>query len=197
MHVNLLPAAFRKQALLRRSLFCWIIRWSACLLVCATYLFWEYRQVARANAAREEIEAVCEPVRLALAETAAAESQLEALIAKQLDLRRFTPNNRPLAVLALLSRIEPGRGQLQIQRIDFEQTLDLPAAAGSPLPRKNEAKERGRLILNGIALNDVTVAAFIDALRAIKVIRRVELQSSTRWEAAGRNGRKFDVVCSF
>lgn len=198
MHVNLMPAPFRRQVLVRRSLTWWSVRWVACLLLCAVYLLGEYRQLAAKRIACDEVEARSQPIKRVVARSLELEGELKAVDDRRSELRRLTPNKKPLAVLAIVSQaLEPARGKLQIQRLDFLQSPGLPVAAGSPAPPVVAGREQGRLIVEGIAVDDSAIAGFVEALRGFKVVRRVELQSSTTAEAAGQSGRRFEIVCSF
>jgi hypothetical protein len=198
MHINLLPAAFRRRMLLRQSLRWWSLRWGACLVVGAAYLLVEWRQLALARAAREEVESRCAPIRRIVEQTTRVEAELNAVSGDHAELRRLQPNRRPLAVLALLSQATgPLQGRLRLERLDFHQAPDLPAESGGSTPAPAADSAKTRLILAGIAVDDAAVAAFIETLRGCKVVRNVELLSSTAWEPAGLSGRRFEIVCSF
>ena len=197
MHINLLPLACRRRMFARQCVNRWAWRGGACLLVCTAYLIAEYRQTVAAQLGRDKVETACQSVRAIVAESKKVEDQLNNVLAQHKALQLLKPNNKPLAVLALVAQTHQGlQGKLQIQRIDFQQTLDLPSTENHS-PSATVTRESGRLILEGIAIDNLAVAAFVEALRELQVIRRVELQSSTTWEGVGQAGRRFEVVCSF
>jgi Tfp pilus assembly protein PilN len=59
------------------------------------------------------------------------------------------------------------------------------------------AHEHGSITLAGTAADDAAIARFIDSLRQVRAIRRVELKASSQFVAAGKETRRYEIVCGF
>lgn len=207
MYVNLLPQAFQRKLLLRRRLMQWCLVWAICVLGAAAACGVRHRAVLAAHARLTEIETRCAPVRLVMAEAQQVEDRLAALEVRQAELKDFQPDHRALAVLAVISAAaRDTQAQLHLQQLQFHSpekfsaAVVVNAAASAPPTAATPATlniDRGQVTLQGMAADDAAIAAFIEALRRVPVIRHAELKSSSHSTVAGEDQRQFEVLCRF
>ena len=200
MYVNLLPSGFRRQLLVRQCLSLWIPVWLAASALGVLYLGVAFQTHRAAQASLAQREALCEPIRLVAAESQRLATELQVAQARKANLSLLSPPNRALPVVKIVSSaVQPLAGRLQLLRLSFHHSVEVSQKAGQPARSENTESglEKGQLTLEAVAVNDAVMASFIESLRRVKVMRQVELKSSTEWHSGGQDCRKFDVICHF
>ena len=200
MYVNLLPHAFRRELLVRQRLSLWTPIWATCLCGVFLYLAFAYIALLAAQQSLAKSESLCEPLRLIAMESTQVEDQLKVIQGRKAELQSLAPTNKAVPILIIVSDAARSlEGKVQLRRLTFHHSVDArptiePAASASA---EGLAMEKGQLTLEAVAANDAAIASFVESLRSAKVIRQVELKSSTEWNSLGRDCRKFDVLCQF
>ncbi len=201
-HLNLLPWRCRRTQIIWLRFRQWL--WPCCIAAAAIVVCLA-AQASRYAAARQRLEELDRehlPLESLDAQVAALQGRIQ-LQSREIDAVRQLEGSRPtLTLLGLVSQCARDcQGQLQVETLSFQAATQRakaaahwPQAANEPSkttskapgqPAKTAAKEPAEpegdstlVTIKGVALDNLSVARFIAALRQTKAFRRVDLKST-------------------
>jgi Tfp pilus assembly protein PilN len=201
-HLNLLPWRCRRTQILSLRLRQWL--WPCCTAAAAIAVCL-VAQASRYAAARQRVEELQRdylPLETLDSQIAALTGRIERQAREIAAVRQLEGARPALTLLGLVSQCaRECQGQLQVESLSFQaagpRTKGGPKpsqAAGEPLktaskapgpPAKTAAKETAEreaestlVTIKGVALENLSVARFIAALRQTKAFCRVDLKST-------------------
>jgi Tfp pilus assembly protein PilN len=182
--VNLVPESFRRLIVAKRLMRSWTLVSMAVGASLLTYVLWEGETYRQVRGRRAVVESKARP----FSEMKSAVERMMQEIAKMEEsdalVKRLSRDQTPLLPLSLVSAgVKACPDQLWIRHVKFEQRPkgEKESEAKVPGPRVRNATEvstGGYLTLEGYAVDNLAVAAFVAALRDTKGFRSVELKSS-------------------
>jgi hypothetical protein len=196
MYVNLLPFSFQRKLLVHRLMRKWSATWLICLVSVGLYDGFRYCEVSRKQGEVERADLSCVETRAIVASNIESEAKLTQLEAQRAQLARLDPDKDALATLLIISQaIEAAGGRAQVEDLQFHKPKTFGAPKASEL--KSLPPHAGTITVRGVAADDEAVAALIDSIGGVRVIQKVELRSTSTFEANGVESRRFEIVCRY
>ncbi|MCA9039801.1 MAG: PilN domain-containing protein [Planctomycetaceae bacterium] len=203
-NLNLLPTGFLTRSLLRLRL----KQWGLVLL-----LFWggmiAYYLVLREEVQNEveqveQLRAEVRPIRLQQAETNFANSEVNRLRKRQQLGMGLEQKNMPLQALGKVSQAAASRdGDLYLMSFRLttvtnsrrESTQASSVGTASITTTENEPATEMSLVLDGLAMDDLTITSFIEDMNSTGLFYSVELTSIKEEKIDDRQLRIFNIEC--
>lgn len=202
--INLLPDDLRRRSIRIRVIRCWtpVLLTVAVAIAGITHYDWKQCSVVRAAAdqLQPEVEAA-EQSMLLLSESEKRTEQLKAEIGEMNALQQAED---PLKLLNVISGSATDMGdQLAVSRFDLfnlkenTQTADaaIPTTVSASAAEDSQKRFRTVMHVNGFAVSDISVARFMNSLRASGGFQSVALKSSQPSNAGGLLQREFVIEC--
>jgi hypothetical protein len=196
--VNLVPDSFRRAVVARRLLRSWLMTSMVTGIVLIAYVAWERDNYTRTHNRRLVVESKARPFSEMSNSATRMEEEIRLIDQNDALVHRLSKDQTPLLPLALVSAgVKACPDQLWIKRVKFEQhqKVEKPAAGAPAATSGSEsvANGQGRLILEGLAVDNLAVAAFVAALRDTKGFRSVELKSSVVTQVGDQRQMSFSI----
>jgi hypothetical protein len=193
--INLLPASFQRQLVLRRR----VLQWGVVLgvgLVAASAIRWSDVREHQALAQRLELlEREHQPTRRMLQELVNMRRELDQLQQLEKTAQELEYQRPALALLGILSQVgQQTGGRLRITRLELSG-LQENGGAG----RKDEGgKLQSGVLLMGVSLDNQAIAKLESGLLESEFFSQVELVKSSELAGAGEDGstlREYELRC--
>ena len=208
MHVNLLPRSFLVQLLVWKRIRQWGCIAVACQAVVLSITMSKGVTVVAEQRKLASLDERCGPFYAIEEQKNQLEKQLADAASQQNSLAQLETDRRTLGILAIVSKATRQTQQgLQIQRLQLSDLAPVVAAQTAtvarqgPVPPANAVAAplaaRGRLIIQGIAADDLTVSRLIEGLRNAGAFELIELKSASELSTPSQRGRQFEIVCRF
>lgn len=211
MHVNLLPRSFLVQLLVWKRIRQWGCIAVACQAVVLAITMNKGVTVVAEQRKLAAIDERCGPLYAVEEQKQQLEEQLAQSASQQSSLAQLETDRRVLGILAIISEAsrQTHEGQ-QIQRLQLSDLAPVvtaqvaPTTRQEPRPPANAPNSpatpvvaRGRLIIQGIAADDLTVSRLVEGLRKAGAFELIELKSATELSTPSQRGRQFEILCRF
>jgi hypothetical protein len=190
--INLLPAAYRRQRMLR----CRAAQWTT--VVCVVLLVvWAARwyRLREYYALSQQLEAVARegrPAQAMLTEITHMRQQLRQLQQQETVAKELERQRQVLTMLGLISQAaQQSDGKLRVSQFEV---LNLQMSAAEGQLRNNDSR-LGALTLVGVSLDSPTVAELHDALVRSSLFADVKLIKSNEREGNGVALYDYEVRC--
>jgi hypothetical protein len=193
----------------RRSIRIRVIRcWTPVLLIVAAGIAgitqYDWKQCSIVRAAADQLQPQVEAAEQSLLSLSAAEKRIETLTTEIGEMKAVQRAEDPLNLLDVVSRSATDIGdQLTVSRFDLfnlEENTDttqaaIPTTAQSPSAEPSRKRFRTVMHVNGLAVSDISVARFMNSLRASGAFHSVAMKSSQPSGFVGLLQREFVVEC--
>ncbi|MDZ4685950.1 MAG: hypothetical protein SH850_12855 [Planctomycetaceae bacterium] len=204
--INLLPLAFRQRDLFRTRLRQWSAVWTATLLLGVSGGAWKYAGGQSLRERVRSLEEQCVPMRELAQQNQTLQTQLHEFTGRQSLLAELEQAQRPVQLLGIISQSALATDKrLHVEQLQLTQE-EVPVAPPTT-PPANVAKPtndkpvrpviRTRLVLTGLATDDLAVARFIAQLRGVAVFHSVDLESSSRVAHPTGHAQHYEVHCVY
>lgn len=190
--INLLPAVYRRQRLIRRRAIQWAIVLVAALAtigVASWFKDHEYRLLERQLAA---VDRESRPAQAMLGEIAIMRKQIDRLQQHQSIAQELEQQRQVLALLGAIS--EAARATEGRLRVVDCRVVDLQATEVAE-NQAADALHAGTVTLSGVALDSPTVAEFNDGLMRSGLFADVKLIKSNERAELGPEMFDYEVRC--
>lgn len=202
-HLNLLPIGYLRARLVRRRLALWTPVWGAVVLLGITNWWSSYEAYCAASHSFADSLRRYAPVRKMSSEIDQLRRRIDELNNRETMLVELSEPHPPLSGLTLVGRCAAQcEGHVRINHMLLERSAGIVQTGKRQLPGAQAAAaaagdERSQLTLEGVGLDNVSVATFVEALRDTGAFLKVELKSTVR--AGGESGamRQFVVSCEY
>jgi Tfp pilus assembly protein PilN len=192
--INLLPASFRRQQMLRNRAY----QWSAaiCLVLVAGWFFHWY-ELREQRAMEQRLEVLTrenEPTQVMLRQLVEMRKKLVDLQQQELIARELEHQRNALTLLGVISQAaQKTDGRLRITHLELADFQSQPTtdAAGAP------AAQGGGLRLEGVSLDNPSVAELVMGLQQSGIFSRVELLAVNEQENSDSSQRRYEIQCEF
>ncbi len=202
MIVNLLPVRTETLINFRSTLRFWLRLSLSLWMIISIYLYFPYRAVLTQRNQLQKLEHRCEPVYQLQADIAKTRQQIRTLRLEHSRLQKLEQED-PLPALfqSVLIASEPFAGQLQLQRAQL--VFDPRPASGntrSPKSGSGGAASKPAVTIATISLYGLTqdeniLAGFVETMREMNLIDRVELKSSNNLQFGSNIALQFQLEC--
>ena len=208
MHVNLLPRSFLVQLLVWKRIRQWGCIAVACQAVVLAITMNKGVTVVAEQRKLAAIDERCAPLYAVEEQKRKLEEQLAASASQQSSLTQLETDRRVLGILAIISEASrQTEGGLQIQRLQLSDLAPAAVVQNAPTARQETPPPgnapatpvvaRGRLIIQGIAADDLTVSRLVEGLRKTGAFELIELKSASELSTPSQRGRQFEILCRF
>lgn len=191
--INLLPASYRRQQLVRiRS-----IQWATVLcVVILTGWSWTLLEEHQSRAMAHQMESLERehaPIKHMLKQLVDMRQKLKGLQLQEAVAAELEHHRNALMILSVISRAaQETNGRVRVTRLELTgfQDFDSPADA----PQKDLPHG---LIVRGVSLDNAAVVEMLDGLQDSDVFSRVELTESKERPGGELTLRDYEVKCEF
>ncbi len=190
--INLMPQSFRRQQILRRRLIQWTSIVSTVLAIGWGWHWCEMREDRQLTQQLDTLSREHAPTRSMLKQLVDMRQQLVELqqqetVAKELDCQR-----NALTLLGVISdTARKTKGRLRVTKFELVNFQSAPGSVDSA-----GAKPAG-LTLDGVSLDNPSVAELLDGLQKSGIFSRVELLTLKEREDKESALRDYQVRCEF
>jgi Tfp pilus assembly protein PilN len=202
--INLLPNDLRRRSIRIRVIRCWmpVLLIAAVGIAGITYNDW--KQCSIVTAAADQLQPDVEAAEQSMLLISESEKRTEVLKAEIEEMNALQQAEDPLKLLNVISRSATDMGdQLAVSRFDLfnleenTQTTDaaIPTTVQASAAELSQKRFRTVMHVNGLAVSDISVARFMNSLRASGGFQSVALKSSQPSSVGGLLQREFVVEC--
>jgi hypothetical protein len=191
--INLLPQSFRRQQILRKRIIQWTTIISLVLVTGWGWHWWEMQEDRQLTQQLDTLSREHAPTRTMLKQLVDMRQQLVELqqqeaVAKELDCQR----NALTLLGAVSDAVRKTKGRLRITKFDIDNFQGIPNSGDPALV----AKPPG-VLLDGVALDNPSVAEMLDGLQKSGIFSRVELMTLKEREDRDAALRDYEIKCEF
>jgi Tfp pilus assembly protein PilN len=164
----------------------------------------DWKQCSIVTAAADQLQPDVEAAEQSMLLISESEKRTEALKAEIEEMNALQQAEDPLKLLNVISRSATDMGdQLAVSRFDHfnleenTQTTDaaIPTTVQASAAELSQKRFRTVMHVNGLAVSDISVARFMNSLRASGGFQSVALKSSQPSSVGGPLQREFVVEC--
>jgi hypothetical protein len=168
------------------------------VVVLTGYVAWERENYSRTLNRRLVVESKARPYSEMSQSTTRLADEIRSIEHSDALVRRLSKDQTPLLPLALVSAgVRACPDQLWIKHVKFEQHQKLEKSVANTTDAASKTEStisgKGRIILEGIAVDNLAVAAFVAALRDTNGFRSVELKSSVVTQVGEQRQMSFSI----
>jgi hypothetical protein len=184
-HLNLMPMPYRRRNLIRRCLRRWSLVWLLAVFVLSLLAWTQWSQYRSGVVRLESRLREYAPIQELADETEQIQKRLGELQQREALSLSLADERSMLSLLGVLSHAaKSSGGQIAIAGLRFERRGDRP-------------QQKNSVTLNGVAVDDFSVARFAAELREANAFSRVELKSTGDATVGKRNARTYSLECSY
>jgi Tfp pilus assembly protein PilN len=202
--INLLPDDLRKRSIRIRVIRCWTPVLLTITAGIAGITHYDWKQCSIVRAAADQLQPQVEAAEQSLLLLSDSEKRTEALKAEIREMDALQQAEDPLKLLNVVSGSATDIGdQLAVSRFDLfnleenTETTDaaIPTTAQASAAKSSPKRFKTVMHVNGLAVSDISVARFMNSLRASGGFHSVALKSSQPSSGGGLLQREFVVEC--
>jgi hypothetical protein len=192
--INLLPASYRRQQILRKRAFQWSAIMSGVLVAGWALHWYELHEHQALSQQLEVLRREHQPTQTMLRQLVDMRQALGELQQQETIARELEDQRTALTLLGVISQAaQKTNGRLRVTKLELTnfQSLNTAQAAGP------SAGEPSGLQLTGVSLDYPAVAELVDGLQRSGIFSVVELNSMTERENSEDALRDYVVRCEF
>ncbi|MEX2309475.1 MAG: PilN domain-containing protein [Pirellulales bacterium] len=193
--INLLPASYRRQLMLRRR----AVQWSCaiCVVLLSSWV-WMWSEQREGLAIAQELEVLERehvPTQRMLQEVVDMRGKLEQLQQHEAIARELEQGRSALTLLGVISRTaQQTGGRLRVTKLELTDFQNATHVGG---PASTTVVPASGLLLSGVSLDNPAVLELLDGLQDAGIFRRVELGESKERQDAEASLRDYQIRCEF
>ena len=202
--INLLPDDLRRRSIRIRVIRCWtpVLLTVAAAVAGITHYDWKQCSIVRATA--DQLQPQVEAAEQSMLLLSESEKRTEALKAEIREMNALQQAEDPLKLLNIVSGSATDVGdQLAVSRFDLFSLQEnaepnnaaIPTTVQTSAAEKSASRFKTVMHVNGLAVSDISVARFMNSLRASGGFHSVALKSSQPSGVSGLLQREFVVEC--
>ena len=193
--LNLVPLSFRRRLLFRRRLRQWCGVWLLCAIALGSAAIGEYSHVVRLRNTLMQREQQCKPLHETEQDTERVGQQLAEVRERSAFLTTLQHGDRPAQLLGFIGRFAClPKHSIHLVECNLSTTGLAVSTRSTSAPQGITGR---RLLLKGIAVDDLAVARFVSALREAELFDNVRLQSSIDAVEDSDASCRFEVTCEY
>ena len=191
--INILPASYRRQQIIRNR----AVQWTTIIVaVLATGWTWHWLEMREQTYLSQRLEVLSRehaPTQMMLKQLVDMRHQLKELQQQESVAKELETQRNALTLLGVISdTAQKTKGKLRVTKFELTNfqnagKADAAAAGNSPPP--------GGLLLSGVSLDNPAVAELLDGLQHSGIFSHVELLKLK--ERDGLTLRDYEVRCEF
>ena len=191
--MNLVPKAFQRKLLVRKRVRQWFTPCAVALIASLMAVGEVGYRLRKVSLEAAELDGRLQPMTAMSQANDQIAARLKSLVGHESVLHEIVGIQRPISLLAVISQ-SAGRSnsRLQIRKLTVQQTSTESAVAPKAPVTSMTSTE---IIIQGIALEDGDVAAFVQSLKDSQAFSTVELKSTTSSVVTDVAVRQYDVSC--
>ena len=197
--INLLPDDLRKRSIRIRVIRCWTPVLLTVTAGIAGITHYDWKQCSIVRAAADQLQPQVEAAEQSMLLLSDSEKRTEALKAEIREMNALQQAEDPLKLLNVVSGSATDIGdQLAVSRFDLfnlEENTETTDAAIPTTAEPSPKRFKTVMHVNGLAVSDISVARFMNSLRASGGFHSVALKSSQPSGGGGLLQREFVVEC--
>lgn len=184
-HLNLMPMSYRRRHLIVRRVRQWCAMWVLAIVLLSLLAWTQWSQYQSGVAHLDSRQREYAPIKKLAQEVKAIEGRIEDLRRREALSLELADERSMLSLVGVLSAAaESSGGQVAINTLRFE--------------RRGQGAEHANIVtLQGVAVDDFSVARFSARLRDAKAFSKVELKSTGDVSVGETEARSYSLECSF
>jgi len=199
--MNLLPASYRRGLLVRHRIRQWRLLWFAAAAISCAVCAARGNSLIKVRGALAALQVRNLPLVEMQSQSHEFAMRIAALEGRESILNELTGVQQPLGLIAVVSRsAQQADRRLQVR------TLAIQHLAPTEIAKKNSSSSDSdalaaaqsptvEITIRGVAIDDVAVARFVQALTDTNLFLSVELKSTLSVEHTDGPVRHYDVLC--
>jgi hypothetical protein len=191
--MNLVPKAFQRKLLVRRRIRQWFVPCAIALIASLTAVGEVGYRFRNLSLESQRLEEQLQPMNAMSRDNDQIAVRLKSLVGHESVLNEIVGVQRPISLLAVISQ-SAGRSnsRLQIRKLTVQQSsVDVATAQKATAVSKTLTE----ITIQGVALEDGDVAAFVQSLKESQAFSAVELKSTIGAVVTDVAVRQYDVCC--
>jgi hypothetical protein len=191
--INLLPASYRRQQIIRNRL----VQWSSIIsFVLVGGWAWHWYEMRENRALTQQLgvlERLHAPTQRMIQQLVDMRQKLEQLQQQEVVARELDHQRTTLTLLGLISQTaQQTGGRVRLTKLELTNFQQLRATGDSPA-----AGGRAGLLLGGVSIDNPAVGEVLDGLQDSGIFSRVELLALKEREGAANALRDYEIRCEF
>jgi Tfp pilus assembly protein PilN len=192
--VNLLPASYRRQQILRRRITEWCSIVAIVMLAGAIWHWYELREHRLLAQQLEMLSREHAPTQTMLKQVVQMRKQLEDLQHQEAVSKVLEHQRNALRLLGVISEsAEKTHGKLRVTKLDLTDFQHLGPSAGPEVA----GQPASGVVFSGVSLDNPAVAELLTGLKESGIFSRVELLSIKEREDKTASLHDYEVRCEF
>ncbi len=192
--INLLPALYRRQQMLRRRAIQWGTAILAVLVVGWGSHWFEVQEQKLLAQRLDVLKRDHQPTRTKLQQLVEMRQKLESLKEQEAIAHELEYQRSALVLLGVLSEsARETEGRLRITKLNLEN-LQSP---GNGTDTSTSESQSAHMLVSGVSLDYAAVSTLMKGLQDSKCFSHVELLTSTERETGGRAMCDYELRCEF
>jgi hypothetical protein len=199
--MNLLPTTYRRRLLVGRRVRQWCVVWGAAAAVSGVAAGIEGKSWIDIRSEFADLQERNQPLVEMQRLSHDLESRIAALEGRESILNDLTGVEQPLGLIAVVSNsASQADSKLQVTSLTIQHLAPTETRGASQPSGKQDQKPPARtasveITILGVALDDVAVARFVQALSGTGLFLSVELKSTLSVNHARGPARQYDILC--
>ena len=186
--INILPASYRRQQMIRNRTTQWVTAISAVLVIGWAWHWLEMREQSQLTQQLDVLSREHAPTQTMLKQVVEMRRQLKELDQHEAVAKELESQRNALTLLGVISNTaQKTNGRLRVTRLELSDFQQL----GGP----TSAAPSSGLMLVGVSLDNPAVAELMDGLKESGIFRKVDLKVLK--ERDGVALRDYEVRCEF
>lgn len=192
--INLLPASYRRQLILRKRMLQWAAMLSAVLFAGWCWHWYKMHEHRSLLLRLEVLQNEHEPTQSMLRQLVEMRQKLLDLQHQQAIASELERQRNALKLLSIIGgACQKTNGRLRVTKLEVTEFQRMGAEA----PAHNAASEPGGVLLTGDALDNAAVLELLETLEQSGIFGHVELIASTERDGDDSSLRDYRVSCQF
>lgn len=192
--INILPATYRRQQIIRNR----AVQWCSIIgFVLLSGLGWHWYEMKEHTYLTQQLDVLSrehKPTRTMLKQLVDMRKQLKELEQQESVAKELETQRNALTLLSVVSdTAQKTKGRLRVTKLELNNFQNAGAPAGTNAP----APPPGGLLLTGVSLDNPAVAELLDGLQHSGIFSHVELLKLKEREGGDKTMRDYEVRCEF
>jgi len=194
-YLNLMPQGLQRRELIRARVRQWSIVWVVAGALAVTVGSIQWTRLGSARSRVLGLQKEYAPVETLQKDNTSIRSQIEELQQREKITLEIADERPVLTLLGSVSRAaRECEGNVCVQKLSLKPAR---AAGGSRRLNSAETDVQRRLTLNGLGVDNLSVARFVAALRDTGVFSQVDLKSTEATTVNTVQARTYHLECTF
>lgn len=192
--INILPASYRRQQVVRKR----VVQWTTIIsVVLVSGWVWHWHEMQEDKHLSQQLEVLSRenaPTQTMLKQLVAMRQELQELEQQETVAKELETQRNALTLFGVISKTaQKTKGRLRVTKLELTNFQNAGKLEGA----STAAPPAGGLLLTGISLDNPAVAELLDGLQHSGLFSRVDLKTLKEREDKDMSLRDYEVICEF